>query len=409
MNNYGFETVDSQLAQSDFRSAKETLENDEKKIYSSYDEVLKYLDYGVLSHYSRDFEDSNEHFTRAETLMDKFMAISVSQIFTGFVVNDTFKDYAGEDYENIYSNIFMALNYVQLKKYDEAMVEVRRFDNKIKELKRLYEKEVEAYERDENNKGVQVPKISVKFSDSALARYLSMLLYRNDGDWDNAALDLQFAIRDFKTQPTLYNFSVPSALTEEKSVKSSDIRLNVLAFTGNAPDKVEENIRVYYDEDVKFFYKLSLPQMQKRESQINAVDVDVTCIKTGKKFHKRLEKLESIENIALDTFQQRYSMLYAKSLARSIVRAIPATVCANGGWMGEIFALLITEYSETADIRCTRYFPATASITGLTLPYEGEYEVQVSFMQNGYLCNRHISRINVKKGTLNLVESACLR
>lgn len=199
MNNYGFENVDLKLSEGNFNSALEIIEKDEDSIYSSYDEVLKFLDYGVLSHYDGKFDSSNDYFTKAENLIDKYMAVSVSQIFTGFAFNDTFKDYAGDDYENIYTNIFMALNYVQLHKYDEAMVEVRRFDNKIKELKRLYEKEVEAYDRDEGNKGVQVPKISVKFSDSALARYLSMLLYRNDGDWDNAGLDLKFALEDFKT------------------------------------------------------------------------------------------------------------------------------------------------------------------------------------------------------------------
>ena len=77
-----------------------------------------------------------------------------------------------------------------LGKNEDAMVEVRRFDNKMKLLKQHYEQEIE--KTNQNSQGVSVDKVSIAFSDSALARWLSMIMYRSDGDEGNAEVDQRF-------------------------------------------------------------------------------------------------------------------------------------------------------------------------------------------------------------------------
>ena len=66
-----------------------------------------------------------------------------------------------------------------------------------------------------NKKNEQkVKHVSIKFSNSALARYLSMLMYRSLNDSGNAGVDLKLLKAAFTTQPSLFDFSIPSTIDE---------------------------------------------------------------------------------------------------------------------------------------------------------------------------------------------------
>ena len=64
-----------------------------------------------------------------------------------------------------------------------------------------------------------------------------MLLYRTDGDVDNAAVDLKLLRQAFSLQPEIYNFPVPKNLNEDINIPEEKARLNVIAFSGIAPIK----------------------------------------------------------------------------------------------------------------------------------------------------------------------------
>lgn len=413
MADYNYSRIDSNLEQGKYGEVLSELGSEKKSIYSSHDRVLYALDIGVLEHFEGQYSDSNSLLSEAEKLIEQYSAVSISQAIASAVTNDTVKDYAGEDFENIYTNIFMALNYAALGENDDAMVEVRRFDNKLKSLKSKYEKDVE---QSDSASDVKVRRVSVKFSDSALARYLSMLLYRTNGDKDNAGIDLRYLKAAFESQSSLYDFPVPSSVDTELIVPASQARLNVLAFSGRAPIKKEEVIRVPWTSG--HWYKLALPVMEKQKSRINRISVRAVNTLSGTEYSQELEKIESIENIAVDTFQQRYSLILAKSLARSIARqAVSAGLDAASGdddmldfliTLFDIAHQVATEFIERADVRSSRYFPATASVAGLTLE-PGIYSVTVDFCHGHSVKYSQTQKVKVAAGKLNLVETACLR
>ncbi len=424
MNDYNYARIDSGLSEGKYDEVINELDAKKTEIYSSRDEVLVLLDAGILCHYAGEYEKSNGFLSQAEQLIEKYRATSITQSISGFLTNDTAKDYSGEDYEDIYSNIFMALNYIALGEYDEAMVEVRRFDNKIRTLKADYEKIVSNSdaEKKENN-GVSIEKVNVQFADSALARYLSLLLYRNDGDYGNASVDLKFAREDFQTQKDLYDFAFPSSVDREVSVSRNDCHLNILALYGKSPVKKEKATRVYSAAG-SVWYKLALPEMNRRKSEITGIKAQAVCLSNGKKYETKLDKIESVENIAVDTFQRNYSVILAHSLMRTITRAVSNTVMHEGSRVARkrgndgaalLFTLFdlagkaYTEAVERADVRCSRYFPASAAVSGITVEDEGEYEVTVSYMHSSSVLYQFKKNVTVKKGTLSLVESACLR
>ena len=437
MANYDYSHIDANLSQGKYELVREELEKNAVSLYGSHDKVLEALDLALVTRYTGDIQESNKLFTRAEKLMDSYSAKSVSQAVASFFSSDLAQDYAGEDFENIYTNIFMALNYLSQGKDDEAMVEIRRFDNKLKAIRSDYEKVVEQANKSKNK--ARIEKAATMFYDSVLARYLSLLLYRAAGDSDNARVDAQYLKKAFAAQKKLYDFSLPSSV--EKELNSNKTRISVLALWGKAPIK-KENVTRMYTADGSLWYQLALPEMTKRPSQITSVLVSArelagqaasvmsgagsagnraSAATRGPAYTVTAEKIESIENIALDTFNQHYSLIKGKALARSVAKAATNSALhsisrdkdlSSGGkalfTMLDISTKVANIATERADVRCSRFFPANASVACLELD-EGDWEVTVSYRKGKTVLFEDVQTVSVKKSGLNLLQSVCLR
>ncbi|MCR4626238.1 MAG: hypothetical protein K5640_01155 [Treponema sp.] len=415
---YDFSEIDNAIAKNDLDGAFAKVESKSDTIYSKHDYVLESLDKGLLSHYAEKYDVSNEKLSSAEKTIEELSGVSVSQSVTSFLTNDTVKDYEGELYEDIYTNIFMALNYLNLNKFDDAMVEIRRFDNKLKIAIQENQQKIQSAKSAMSQGADQVPSANIKFHNSALARYLSMLMYKADGDIDNAAIDLRMIKDAFALQKDLYDFPMPDFLEEELTVPKNMARLNVLTFTGYAPVKIEEAARLNLGST---YYKLALPKMQKRPATVARIKVNAKSKIDGTLYTADVNKLESIEDIAIDTFQQHYAMIFMKSLTRSISKATTTaalnhasdkTENSSASLVLSIFSIasaIGTEITEQADCRTSRFFPATASIAGLTLE-PGLYDIELIYYDdsNHTVGQKTITDYVLKADSLNLLEDICL-
>jgi len=95
---------------------------------------------GMLYHYDGDYVKSNEFLTEAEYAIEDLYTKSVGKAVASMLLNDNALDYFGEDYEDIYLNIFKALNYFHMNKSEDAFVEIRRVNNKLNLLEDKYKK-----------------------------------------------------------------------------------------------------------------------------------------------------------------------------------------------------------------------------------------------------------------------------
>jgi hypothetical protein len=378
---------------------------------------LEHLDEGMMLHYDGEYERSNSELSLAEREIYDNFAKSVSQAALSAVTNDTVIDYAGETYEDIYTNIFMALNYLHLQNTENAFVEIRRFDNKLREVSLKYE-DVLSEARQSGNTGDKMPDYNLEFHNSALARYLSLIMYRSAGDLGNAEVDLKLLQSAFGAQQNIYPFPIPSSVAEEIAVPVGSARLNVLSFAGKAPAKEEVAIREFL---VNTYYKLALPVMVKVNSQVASIECTV---KSGgaEIASRKLELLESIENIALDTFKQHQALIYVKGILRSLARTAATSVAGavadtsdneTVSLIARIFqfaSIVGTEIVEQADVRTSRFFPGKAFVTGFTLE-SGVYDIEVVYKAaNGRVVDEErFTGIPVKMGQVNLLESICLK
>ena len=393
-----------------------TLEESSKEFYSKHDDVLQMLDLGLLAHYSEFPEVAINYLNQAEKLIEENYSKSITQNISSYILNDNVIDYAGEEYEDIYVNLFKCLTFVSTEDYEKAFVEIRRFNNKLKNLSVKYQNQIYKIKEEANfnEDSYNEENYKIQFYDSVFARYLSMLLYLYEGDIDSAKIDYNFLVSAFNTQKQLYNFSFPKQIEENFYTKKNNVRLNVIAFSGMAPRKKEESIsNVYYG------YKFAFPVMYNMTSEVASIKLIAINQSTKEIYKKDFEKIECISNIAVDTFKQRQNLIYTKSIARSLIKASTTAVLGTLKEKNDnesIFNLLYyssmiaNQLTEVADIRTSKYFPSSVYASGIDLP-EGNYDIIIDyFSSNGTQIFRKVfNDYDVSKNKLNLLEAVCLK
>ena len=100
--------------------------------------MLYYLDAGILHHLNENWEKSNELLHDAENEIQRLQSKSIAHGMASIVLSDSSLEYSGEDYEDIYINVFKALNYLKLGETENAFVEIRRVNDKLYFLEEKY-------------------------------------------------------------------------------------------------------------------------------------------------------------------------------------------------------------------------------------------------------------------------------
>jgi len=407
--------IDRLVEQEDFHGSVETLEGKSKTLYRGKDQVLYFLDKGMLTHYSGDYKESSSLLQRGERAIEENFAVSVSQEIGTFILNDTTREYDGEDYEDIYLNLFNALNYYHGANMEGAMVEIRRMNNKLRNLSVKYGQmmtNMQKYALENNAEIPANPEATVKFNNSALARYMGMLFYRGLGMMDDARIDqnqLRIAMAD---APQIYTNPIPSSIQDELNIPRGMARLNIIGFTGLSPVKKEEVTRIFLGTA---WIKIALPVMTSRPSRVESIEV---VLDSGESFP--LELLENIDAVVTATFTQKKNVIYTKSIMRAVGKGLAATIFNEAARQSDdnkgLFALLgigsqiLAEAGEKADLRIARYFPARAYVGAINLN-PGTYSFTVTFYGQGkkVITEQRYEDIIVYANVLNLKEVVCLK
>jgi hypothetical protein len=448
-----WESIDIAVEQNNFAGgiAALTLGQEAKKpVYKKDNAVSLYLDKGLIEHYAGEYTASSASLQEAERLIGEAFTKSVSADVASYLANDKTKDYAGEDFEDIYLSVFNALNYYHAGNTDGALVEIRKLTQSSGKLDMLNRK----YENAGPNVGEWMmeqlgeigftitPELpqgkSVNFANSALARYLGGLLYLAEGNTDGARIEFEQLQAAFTANPAIYSNPLPKSIADSKTaIPNGKARINAIGFTGLSPIK-EEGI---FSQDFTFLqpvvsslspqakdlvsYKqfwqpmFRLPKFTGRPAIIDRVEVIVG----DNKFD--LELLEDMGAVIEETYNARFSNLFLKTYIRTLVKYAGAGVAAvkageEGAKKSEYAGQLATVSSasaavsaiyasEGADIRMSRYFPDKAYIGGITVN-PGSYPVTVNYYAGGSLVSSETKpNLEVKAGSLNLIEGFCLK
>lgn len=420
-----YQDTERMLRQRNFQAAIQKIKAaKEDGKYKKKDRVLYYLDLGMLYHYNGDYQKSNEMLTKAERAIEDLYTKSISKEVKSWALNDNSKAYSGEDYEDIYTNVFMSLNYINMGKYESAMVEARRINEKINLL-------MDRYRQAEK-------KIDIQFSASALAHYLSLLLYRDEErNFDSARIDAEHIQKAFERQPDIYKFQTPE-LPKHSPPPKNKAYLNIVSFAGLGPDKVAKTLRIQTlqnsaaivfskgDERYReyfsatafpvpgmppgYHFKFEFPEIKMRKNPVRKI-----VLKINNKPVSEFQRIEDISRIAQRSFEYKLKSIVGKTLTRAAVK-YAATVAAteatkkatgSGGLLGAAMSLgasAAASATEQADLRLSYFFPGNAYFTE-TLLKPGEYNIEIVYYKKSGGVWVDKRSVKVLKGKPNIINS----
>ncbi len=402
------------------------------------DRVVYYVDAGLAYHYAGLYDSSNARLHEAELAAEELFTKSISKAALSLLLNDNALEYAGEDYEVLYTNLFSALNYISLGKFDDAFVEIKRANLKLELLEDKYADAVMTLQRgaEEDTNAVQIDYDikPVRFHNSAFARYLSMHMYAADGRYDDARIDRDYLREAFRAQPFIYGFEAPDV----QFAADDGAVLSVVALAGLAPVKEAVNFRLRTDKDLDlvqilysdseyrenpeyghfpmdvsedYYFKFAVPKLADRLSVISQVNVYASGKLLG-----TLQLLEDVGSVAKETFESKSSLIYIRSVARAVAKGLAAHKAKKkadsgglGGWLKKAAIDVVSDVSENADLRCARLLPGRILVGDFVLD-PGVYDLTVEFIDSSgqLIGGQSWLAYEVKGHGLNMIEAVSL-
>jgi hypothetical protein len=419
------------LKKGDYNLAAIKIDNAELEgEYADKDRVLLHLDKGIIYHYEGDYQRSNEELTKAENAIEELYTKSVSKGAFSILLNDNALAYSGEVYENVYINIFKAINYLKLKDFDGAYVESQKVNNKLKYYDVKLEEEVASLNSSEDKK-FEIEAADLEYYNNALSHYLSHLIFRADGSYDNSRISLDKLKEAWQTYPDVYNYEMPSAVANATSERGTF--LNILAFSGTGPTKEPVGARITTFDDyvvisdptefhiqpipipgIKYGwnFKFEFPTLHEEGTEVYDIEVYINSEKYGE-----LELLENMSNVARKTFESNKSVIFFKTITRAIAKGISSSALGRtikkeaDGLFGDILAGIANaavDATENADLRSWRTMPGYSFVGEYELE-PGKYNIEVRFLgeTGNILSKKVVENYTVKRG-LNLIEAVHL-
>ena len=434
-----YEPIEAELRTGNLASARQLLETArENGKYAHKDRFLYFVDAGMLAHYDGDYHVSNEKLSVAEAAAEELFTKSVSRAATSLLLNDNVLEYSVEDYEVLYTNLIIALNYAALEQFEGAFVEIRRANLKLEQLEQKYGDAAHSYRQgmadDTNRVEIDFDMPKLRFHNDAFARYLSMHMYAAIGKYDDARIDHDFLTDAFLMQPHIYGFPMPDV----KYRSDSGGILSVVALVGPAPIKEPLSLRIRTDKDLDlvqilyddpsmqgaeyghlpvkvsedYYFKFALPQIVQRQSQVAAVEVMINGAPVG-----RLQLIEDVGAVAEQTFEVKKTLIYIRSVARAIVKGLAAHKLKKKadtggleGWLKKAAIDVGTDLTENADLRSTQFLPGHILVGDFEV-VSGSHNVVMRFMStDGVELNRVVhERCEVAPRGWRLLQSSLPR
>lgn len=416
-----YREVDDYASQGNYRKAVEEVKSNQGS-YGDKSTVLYKLDLGALYHYAGDPDSSNKYLFEAEKEIDDLYTKSISLTVLSFVLNDNVIPYDGEDFERVLVNVFLALNFASEGMNDDALVEARKVDLKLREYARQYDGKS-------------------RYQDDAFIRYIAGVLYENDGEINDAFISYEKSYEAYGTYEKEYHTKAPTFLLDDlvrtgtylsfdddvetyRNLGGSDPDgagermggIVVVAYAGKGPMKIEERPTVTIPDTsgILHTFQIALPKFVPRYHAARVYDVTVADGRDT--LRAETQPAENITAIAGKALEDRLGLIYLKSGGRALAKFLASEKAKkNINEEGEskvknFFASLAIDLavgiSEQADTRSWRTLPAEIQLARLNL-LPGQYMLSVVSSDGGY--ELRSVNVDVKPGKTSFVMVDDLR
>ncbi|MAF27126.1 MAG: hypothetical protein QF819_05810 [Gemmatimonadota bacterium] len=142
------------------------------------------------------FDESNAVFQRAEDRIDDLLTKSLSREVLSLATSDETLHYAGEIWEQVLLHHYRAMNYVDLLRFDDAIVECRKASHRLA-----------VYADAQSNPHT--------YRDDAFMQYETAILYEAAGELNDAWVSLRLAEEAYERYLASYGIAAPSWLARD--------------------------------------------------------------------------------------------------------------------------------------------------------------------------------------------------
>jgi hypothetical protein len=219
-----FEKLAGATANEAYLSAIADIQKNAKKLYGKTNQLLYYMDIGMLYHYAARYDSSNVYLLKAVDIQNDLFTRSMTNEAASIMVNDNVRPYRGRPYEIVLLHQILALNFLAQGNTDDALVETRQTQLLLNELER------------KDKKGA-------KYSTDGMFHYVSSISYDAAGQSDDAMISLFHAVKAFKAGPV----PLPGPVNDyayymlSKNDRAEDIKL--LDITAGEPEEKIPGLR----------------------------------------------------------------------------------------------------------------------------------------------------------------------
>ena len=204
-------------------------------------EGLPYLmELGLVLRLQDEYGSSNQTFDAAEMLIEDLYTKSVSKQALSLATNDEVIPYDGEAWERVLINYYRAMNYADLGEFDDALVECRKINHKLK-----------VYSDSDDSPPT--------YRTDAFAEYLTAVLFDASGQSNDAWVSLRAADEAYAHYESAYGVKPPPFLAQdllraaetqgyEDDLRRYRERFTTVSWTANSELLEKGEIIVFYEE-----------------------------------------------------------------------------------------------------------------------------------------------------------------
>jgi hypothetical protein len=258
------------------------------------------MEIGLVLRLQEDYTASNQAFDAAEILIDQLYTKSLSKEALALAMNDEVIPYDGEPWERVLIHYYRALNYTDQGEFDDALVECRKINHKLK----VYA------DSDDSPRAYRT---------DAFAEYLTAMLFDASGQTNDAWVSLRAADEAYAHYEEAYGVRAPPFLAQDllRAAEAQgyrdeldSYRQRFVGVSWPAPSQVLEagEIIVFYEEGyipAKVQESLTLPILRTEYKGGDHTELAWSLSKRARHRHHtryRETELEYLLRIAVPTY-----------------------------------------------------------------------------------------------------------
>jgi len=384
-----------------------------KKAKKKRNRVLYLLERGYALYRAGKYQESTKLFIEADYLIEDYKK-QIGYEALSLFINPSVKPYKTEDFEQVMLNYINALNFLELKDYEAALVECRRINLKLIATAERY-------------------KEKPKYKEDAFAHLLMGSIYETTGDLNNAFIAYRNAYEVYKRDYVpFFEMPIPTQLKRDvysmafangfksdiefyekefgmtsKDVQKSESELIIFWNNGFSPFKEQFSIDFTILRSGSFItfvnptlgYNFSFPESSvSQQDASNLSALRIVRIAFPRYVHRPLiynraevsladknygfEMVENLDAIAFKSLNDRFGREMANALLRFAIKKASEMALRKENKDAAAILSIANAISEQADTRNWQTLPNTVSYTRIPLII-GENKIIFRAFKNG--------------------------